>query len=73
MLFQFNSSSKTIHSTSFMTFSLQPLQSSAIYCKQVYLFVLLFEAGQKRLESEKHLYFLASVELSSDLVYSEPG
>ena len=73
MFFQFNFQSKNIHSISVLTFSLQPLQSSAVYCKQVYLFVLLFEAAQKRLGPEKHLCFLASLELSSDLVYSEPG
>ena len=64
---------KNIHSISVLTFSLQPLQSSAVYCKQVYLFVLLFEVGQKQLGPEKHLCFLASVELSSDFIYSELG
>ena len=67
--FQYNSLSKK-HSFHFsvLTFSLQCRRCSAVYCKQVYLFVLLFEAGQKRLGPEKHLCFLASVELSSDLV-----
>ena len=52
MFFQFNSSSKKNSFHFCSDFSLQPLQSLAVYCKQVYLFV---EAGQKRLGPEEHL------------------